>query len=89
MSAEFTLPLKATRTAVYDTIYDAEDRLVCFITIADDAQARMRFIVKAVNEYQIGQSLMAEGAQKILELQEEVRRLKERVKDLDHDIQKW
>lgn len=51
LSADFTLPLRADRSAVYDTIYDAEDRLVAFISIADDNQAWMRFMVNAVNSH--------------------------------------
>lgn len=35
---------------------------------------------------QINNALMDEGATKIFELQEEVRRLKEHVRDLDHDL---
>lgn len=35
----------------------------------------------------IDNALMVEGVQKITELQDEVKRLKEHVKDLDHDLQ--
>jgi hypothetical protein len=49
----FTLPLRATRSAVYDQIEDAEGRLVAFIggTDNDKSQKWCAAIVNAVNSY--------------------------------------
>lgn len=60
-SAELmTLPLLAGRNGVYETFHDSEDRLIAFITIADDGHQRIKQIVRAVNSYDASQRLIRE-----------------------------
>ena len=46
---DITFPVRVQRTNVYDTIVDAEDRLICFITISVDTDSRSKFIADAIN----------------------------------------
>lgn len=52
----FTLPLSRRRGAVYDSIYDASERLIAFVAMSDNSRARAEQIVTAVNAYEANQA---------------------------------
>jgi hypothetical protein len=50
LKIDITPPVRAVRTAVYNAIYDAEDRLILFGGMSEHMDATAVFIAKAINE---------------------------------------
>jgi len=51
MSAGITYPVRAERVAVYDMVFDAEDRLVTFVAISRRSPEITQLIVDLLNAH--------------------------------------